>query len=134
MRQGYSWARARLPRQRRCRHPRFTSTPVEPGHPRTEPAPHLRCGLLHSDRGLLDHRRSGAAPARHVRELEHGLGNSAEAQTRTYVDGKSGRTVYVHHASLSRLKPGTDYIYLAAHEGATPDSGSFRTPPAAGRP
>jgi hypothetical protein len=61
--------------------------------------------------------------------LDHGLGSSAEAQTRTYVDGKSGRTVYVHHASLSRLTPNTDYIYLAAHDGTTPDSGSFRTAP-----
>ncbi|MER5910396.1 metallophosphoesterase family protein [Streptomyces sp. NPDC001982] len=61
--------------------------------------------------------------------LDDGLGRSAEAQTRTYVDGKSGRTVYVHHASLSRLTPNTDYIYLAAHDGTTPDSGSFRTAP-----
>jgi hypothetical protein len=45
------------------------------------------------------------------------------------VDGKSGRTVYVHHAALNRLHPGTDYVYLAAHEGATPDSGTFRTAP-----
>jgi hypothetical protein len=61
--------------------------------------------------------------------LEDGLGNSAEARTRTYVDGKSGRTVYVHHAALSRLAPNTDYVYMAMHEGTTPDSGTFRTAP-----
>lgn len=61
--------------------------------------------------------------------LEHGFGSGVDARTRTYTDGKSGRTVYVHHAALGRLKPGTDYHYLVSHEGATPDSGSFRTAP-----
>jgi 3',5'-cyclic AMP phosphodiesterase CpdA len=61
--------------------------------------------------------------------LEHGLGSGAEAQTRTYLDGKSGRTVYVHHAALSRLTPGTDYVYIVSHDGAGPDSGMFRTAP-----
>ncbi|MFD0502338.1 fibronectin type III domain-containing protein [Streptomyces chiangmaiensis] len=72
-------------------------------------------------------------PVKHPRvlygTLEHGLGSSAPARTRVYVDGKSGRTVYVHHASLSRLRPDTDYVYLASHDGTTPDSGSFRTAP-----
>jgi hypothetical protein len=61
--------------------------------------------------------------------LDHGLGDRVEAQTRTYVDGKSGRTVYVHHAYLSRLAPATDYIYIVSHDGTTPDSGNFRTAP-----
>ena len=61
--------------------------------------------------------------------LEHGLGSGADAHTRTYSDGKSGRTVYVHHAELNRLAPGTDYIYLVSHDGATPDTGMFRTAP-----
>nr|WP_194912507.1 metallophosphoesterase family protein [Catenulispora rubra] len=61
--------------------------------------------------------------------LEDGFGAGVSAQTRTYVDGKSGRTVYVHHAALNHLRPGTDYVYLAAHQGATPDSGTFRTAP-----
>jgi Purple acid Phosphatase, N-terminal domain/Calcineurin-like phosphoesterase len=60
---------------------------------------------------------------------EHGFGSTAEARTRTYVDGKSGRTVYVHHAALTRLTPGTDYVYMVSHEGATPDSGTFKTAP-----
>jgi hypothetical protein len=61
--------------------------------------------------------------------LEDGFGSSVSAQTRTYVDGASGRTVYTHHATLNHLHPGTDYVYVATHEGATPDSGTFRTAP-----
>jgi hypothetical protein len=66
--------------------------------------------------------------------IEHGLGSGANAQTRTYTDGKSGRTVYVHHALLSRLKPGTDHLYLVSHDGATPDSGTFKTAPRGRQP
>ncbi|MEY9964932.1 hypothetical protein ABIA33_002974 [Streptacidiphilus sp. MAP12-16] len=66
--------------------------------------------------------------------LTHGFGSSADAQTRSYVDGKSGRTVYVHHAALNRLRPGTDYLYMVSHQGATPDSGNFRTAPSGRAP
>lgn len=68
-------------------------------------------------------------PQVHYGTLQHGFGSSAEARTVTYVDGTSGRTVYVHHAALERLRPGAEYIYLATHAGATPDSGTFRTAP-----
>ena len=66
--------------------------------------------------------------------LGQGLGSGAQARTRTYTDGKSGRTVHVHHALLSRLDPGTDYLYLVSHDGATPDSGTFRTAPRGRQP
>jgi Purple acid Phosphatase, N-terminal domain/Calcineurin-like phosphoesterase len=66
--------------------------------------------------------------------LGHGLGSGASAQTRSYRDGKSGRTVYVHHAPLNRLSPGTDYLYVVSHDGATPDSGTFRTAPRGRQP
>ncbi|MFC1432059.1 purple acid phosphatase family protein [Streptacidiphilus sp. N1-3] len=66
--------------------------------------------------------------------LKHGFGSSADARTRTYVDGKSGRTVYVHHAALNRLSPGTDYLYMVSHQGSTPDSGNFRTVPSGRAP
>ncbi|MEV5840602.1 metallophosphoesterase family protein [Streptomyces sp. NPDC051985] len=66
--------------------------------------------------------------------LEHGFGSTAAARTVTYVDGTSNRTVYVHHAALNRLSPDRDYLYLATHEGATPDSGTFRTAPRGRRP
>jgi hypothetical protein len=59
----------------------------------------------------------------------HGLGSGASAQTRTYTDGKSGRTVHVHHALLTKLAPGTEYLYVVSHDGATPDTGTFSTAP-----
>ncbi|MEW2304229.1 metallophosphoesterase family protein [Streptomyces sp. NPDC006655] len=73
-------------------------------------------------------------PVVHYGTLEHGFGSKVAARTVTYVDGTSGRTVYVHHARLDRLTPDTDYLYLATHEGATPDSGTFRTAPRGRRP
>jgi hypothetical protein len=61
--------------------------------------------------------------------LDGGFGAIAQADTRTYVDGTSGRTVWIHHAELDRLHPGTEYIYAVQHDGATPDAGTFRTAP-----
>jgi 3',5'-cyclic AMP phosphodiesterase CpdA len=61
--------------------------------------------------------------------LEGGFGATAQADTRTYVDGTSGRTVWIHHAELDHLRPGTEYIYAVQHDGATPDAGTFRTAP-----
>nr|WP_279579429.1 metallophosphoesterase family protein [Fodinicola feengrottensis] len=66
--------------------------------------------------------------------LDGGFGCVAQADTRTYVDGTSGRTVWIHHAELDRLRPGTDYIYAVQHDGATPDAGTFRTAPAGRAP
>jgi hypothetical protein len=64
-----------------------------------------------------------------VGKLSHGFGDTVNAHTRTYVDGKSSRVVYVHHALLTKLKADTDYIYAAQHDGAHLDSGTFRTAP-----
>jgi hypothetical protein len=50
-------------------------------------------------------------------------------QTRTYVDAKSGQTVWAQHVRIDGLNPGTDYLYAAVHEGAQPEFGSFRTAP-----
>jgi hypothetical protein len=61
--------------------------------------------------------------------LSDGFGSLAEAVSTTYVDGTSGRTVYLHHALMSRLRPGADYIYVVQHDGAHPDGGAFRTAP-----
>ena len=61
--------------------------------------------------------------------LDGGYGRSAEAETRTYVDGASGRTVYVHHALTEGLRPDTEYLYAVQHDGAAPDAGTFRTAP-----
>jgi Purple acid Phosphatase, N-terminal domain/Calcineurin-like phosphoesterase len=61
--------------------------------------------------------------------MSDGFGATADAESVTYVDGTSGRTVYVHHALMSRLRPGTDYAYVVQHDGAHPDGGAFRTAP-----
>jgi 3',5'-cyclic AMP phosphodiesterase CpdA len=66
--------------------------------------------------------------------LDGGFGAIAQADTRTYVDGTSGRTVWIQHAELDRLRPGTDYIYAVQHDGATPDAGTFRTAPSGRAP
>ena len=66
--------------------------------------------------------------------LGGGYGATVDADTRTYVDGTSGRRVWVHHARIEKLTPGTDYLYAVQHAGATPDAGTFRTAPAGRAP
>jgi hypothetical protein len=57
------------------------------------------------------------------------LQRTVEARTVSYVDGKSGRTVYAHHARIDGLSPNTAYMYAALHDGAGPGFGAFRTAP-----
>lgn len=57
------------------------------------------------------------------------LEQTIEAATVSYVDGKSRQTVYAHHAAIGGLKPDTDYMYAALHEGAQPRFSGFRTAP-----
>ncbi|HZZ90771.1 MAG TPA: metallophosphoesterase family protein [Caulobacteraceae bacterium] len=64
-----------------------------------------------------------------VGHLDGRLAQTADAKTVSYVDAKSGRTVYAHHAKLPRLLPDTAYLYAALHEGASPSFSSFRTAP-----
>ncbi|MFJ2193939.1 purple acid phosphatase family protein [Kitasatospora sp. NPDC087861] len=58
-----------------------------------------------------------------------GLGRVVAAQTRTYRDALGKEEVYVHHARLTGLRPGTTYLYSAGHDGANPETGSFTTAP-----
>ncbi|MBV9313127.1 MAG: metallophosphoesterase family protein [Pseudonocardia sp.] len=58
-----------------------------------------------------------------------GLGSTSDAQTSTYTDAASGTEVRVHHAWLTGLRPDTDYIYAALHDGASPELGTIRTAP-----
>jgi phosphodiesterase/alkaline phosphatase D-like protein len=51
------------------------------------------------------------------------------ARTVSYTDAKSGQVVYAHHATLTGLRAATDYDYAAVHQGAEPETGSFRTAP-----
>jgi 3',5'-cyclic AMP phosphodiesterase CpdA len=55
------------------------------------------------------------------------LERTATAEETTYVDAKSGRTVYAYHAKLTGLQPGSAYLYAALHDGAEPEFGTFRT-------
>ncbi|MFF9645065.1 purple acid phosphatase family protein [Kitasatospora aureofaciens] len=58
-----------------------------------------------------------------------GLGRVVQAETRTYRDALGKDEVYVHHARLGGLRPGTTYLYTAGHDGAGPETGSFTTAP-----
>ena len=55
--------------------------------------------------------------------------NSYHAETLSYTDGKSGQIVYAQHAHISGLHPDQEYVYLAVHDGAQPEFGSFTTAP-----
>jgi hypothetical protein len=57
------------------------------------------------------------------------LEKAVAASPASYVDGKSGQTVYAHHAKVDGLKADTAYLYAALHEGAEPQFGTFRTAP-----
>jgi hypothetical protein len=60
----------------------------------------------------------------------HGtFAKAVAAETRSYVDAKSGRTVYAHHAVLTGLAGQTGYLYAAVHDGAAPQFGTFTTAP-----
>jgi Purple acid Phosphatase, N-terminal domain/Calcineurin-like phosphoesterase len=61
--------------------------------------------------------------------LEGGHGRTVAAETRTYVDGLSSKTVHTHHATLTGLRPGGYYTYAALHDGGRPDAGTFQTAP-----
>ncbi|WP_049651579.1 metallophosphoesterase family protein [Kitasatospora sp. MY 5-36] len=58
-----------------------------------------------------------------------GLGRVVQAETRTYRDSIDKVEVYVHHARLTGLRPGSTYLYSAGHDGATPETGTFTTAP-----
>jgi len=57
------------------------------------------------------------------------LEQTVDADTVSYVDGKSGKTVFAHHARIDRLRPDTAYLYAALHDGAEPAFSTFRTAP-----
>ncbi|HVY16747.1 MAG TPA: metallophosphoesterase family protein [Rhodopila sp.] len=47
----------------------------------------------------------------------------------SYTDAKSKQVVYAWHAKIGRLRANTEYMYLAVHDGAAPEFGTFRTSP-----
>ena len=60
---------------------------------------------------------------------QDGFGTTVSAETRTYRDAKAGTEIRVNHARLTGLRPDTDYVYAAVHDGAAPELGAFRTAP-----
>jgi hypothetical protein len=57
------------------------------------------------------------------------LEQTVEAEETSYIDAKSGQTVYAYHAKLAGLAANSAYLYGALHEGAEPEFGTFRTSP-----
>ncbi|MEX0427608.1 purple acid phosphatase family protein [Nocardioides sp. DS6] len=54
---------------------------------------------------------------------------TVRAVAASYTDAKSGTLVHAYHARATRLRPDTAYVYLAVHDGAAPEFGTFRTAP-----
>ncbi|CAN5329786.1 metallophosphoesterase [soil metagenome] len=57
------------------------------------------------------------------------LERTVPARTVSYVDAKSKKTVYAHHALIEGLTPSHSYLYGAMHEGPEAEFGTFRTAP-----
>jgi hypothetical protein len=64
-----------------------------------------------------------------VGRMDGRLARTADANTVSYADAKSGQVVYAHHAKVTRLAANTAFLYAALHEGAEPRFGTFRTAP-----
>ncbi len=58
-----------------------------------------------------------------------GFERTVAAEVTSYVDAKSGQTVYAMHARLTGLRADDVYLYGAVHDGAEAEFGSFRTAP-----
>jgi hypothetical protein len=74
--------------------------------------------------------RGRLAAAASPRHASGGVGVTIPAETRTYIDAQSGTEVFVHHAAMRGLEPGTMYVYEVLHDGAVPIVGDFVTAPA----
>jgi 3',5'-cyclic AMP phosphodiesterase CpdA len=61
--------------------------------------------------------------------LDGKLEQTVEAKATSYIDAKSGQTVYAWHAKLDRLQADFSYLYGAMHDGAEPEFATFRTSP-----
>jgi hypothetical protein len=59
----------------------------------------------------------------------HGYVRSYPAKPRSYTDAKSGDKVYAYHAPIDHLQADADYLYVAVHDGAQAEGGSFTTAP-----
>jgi hypothetical protein len=72
-------------------------------------------------------------PVRHARVVlgrpDGRLEQTVAAEALSYTDAKKGQTVYAYHAKLGGLAADSDYLYLALHDGAEAEYGTFRTSP-----
>src|SRR5690349_4758576 len=57
-----------------------------------------------------------------------GFGRNVPAETRTYIDAKSGPEIITQHARVNGLQPGTEYTYVL-HDGSNAQRGGFTTAP-----
>ncbi|HLZ85265.1 MAG TPA: metallophosphoesterase family protein [Caulobacteraceae bacterium] len=64
-----------------------------------------------------------------VGRLDGKLEQTVAAEAASYTDAKSGQVVYAYHAKIAGLRSDTAYLYAAAHDGAEPEFGTFRTAP-----
>jgi len=114
------------------------AAPVRQSSPAADPITTPRVGGLHLQFGadastevvVSWHSRQ---PVRRPRILLGGPDGNFErtvtATTSSYTDAKSGQLVYAHHARAIRLRPGTEYVYAAVHDGAEAEFGTFHTAP-----
>ena len=107
-----------------------------PPRPESSPAPpvsglHLQFGADASSEVTVSWH--SLQPVEHPRvligELDGRLVRTAPAALRSYLDAKSGRTVYAFHARVEGLLPDHAYLYAALHEGGLPAFGTVRTAP-----
>jgi hypothetical protein len=61
--------------------------------------------------------------------LDGRLEKTVVAESTRYTDAKARRVVLAYHARIDGLLPDTWYMYVAIHDGARPEFGSFRTAP-----
>lgn len=64
-----------------------------------------------------------------VGHLDGQLLHKVAARQASYMDKKSGQTVYAYHGKIEQLASDTPYMYAAHHEGAAPEFGTFHTAP-----
>ncbi len=94
---------------------------------------HLQFGADASNEVVVTWQTYGPvqSPQVYLGTLESGVHSSpVAATTRSYVDPKEpDEPVFVHSARLRGLRSDREYFYVAAHEGAEPETGGFRTAP-----
>lgn len=108
--------------------------PVKPGNPVTTPRVqglHLQFGSDASAQVTVSWHALQPVRNPRVYVAVNGQAKQREiaATVAAYTDAKSGQVVYAHHARITGLAADTDHVYVAVHDGAQPQLGSFHTAP-----